>query len=184
MNIGTQIQTLRRQKGITQEMLSAEMGVTVGAVSKWENNMTLPDIQMLCSLADYFKVTTDYLLGRAGKGTFIVCDDAPLICSVIKNLLEKEGYLCVGLAENDTQLCALFDENIPNILFLDIHLANKENGLELLKEVKEKNASTKVIIVTADSTEEAVQTAISYGADAFVTKPFLPQHIMTALESI
>ena len=30
MNIGTQIQTLRRQKGITQEILAAEMGVTVG----------------------------------------------------------------------------------------------------------------------------------------------------------
>ena len=54
MELGTKIQTLRKEHNITQETLAAEMGVTVGAVSKWENNLTLPDILMLCSLADYF----------------------------------------------------------------------------------------------------------------------------------
>lgn len=183
MNIGTQIQALRRQKGITQETLATEMGVTVGAVSKWGNNMTLPDVQMLCSLADYFKVTADKLLGRAHKGTFIVCDDAPFICTVIKDVMEGEGYFCVGVAEDGTHLHSIFNENIPDILFLDVHLA-KDNGLKLLKEVKEKYVSTKVIMVTADNSEETIQTAISYGADAFVTKPFLPQHIMIALDRL
>ena len=183
MNIGKQIQTLRKQKGITQEALAAEMGVTVGAVSKWENDMTLPDIQMLCSLADYFEVTTDELLGRARKGTFMVCDDAGLIRTAIKDILEKEGYLCAGLAEDGSQLHILFEETIPDILFLDIHLAT-ESGLDLLREVKEKYSSTKVIMVTADNTEKTIQDINTYGADALVTKPFLPLHIKTALELI
>ena len=46
MNIGKQIQTLRKEKNITQEILAAEMGVTVGAVSKWENGISIPDIFM------------------------------------------------------------------------------------------------------------------------------------------
>lgn len=183
MNIGKQIQVLRKQKGITQETLAAEMGVTVGAVSKWENGMTLPDIQMLCSLADYFDVTADKLLGRARKGTFMVCDDARFIRTVLKDILEKEGYICAGLAENGAQLQALFHENIPDILCLDIHLGT-ENGLELLREVKEKHSSIKVIMVTADNTEKTMQDIIAYGADALVTKPFLPQHIVNALEMI
>ena len=183
MNIGKQIQTLRKQKGITQEALAAEMGVTVGAVSKWENGMTLPDIQMLCSLADYFEVTTDELLGRARKGTFMVCDDAGLIRTVLRDILEKEGYVCAGLAEDVAQLHVFFDETIPDILFLDVHLAT-ESGIKLLKEIKEKYNATKVIMVTADNSEETLQDIIAYGADALVTKPFLPEHIITALETI
>ncbi len=64
MNIGNKINELRREKGITQDELAAQMGVTAAAVSKWENGYTLPDILMLCALADYFEVTTDELLGR------------------------------------------------------------------------------------------------------------------------
>lgn len=65
MNIGNNILSLRKQKNITQDTLAAELGVTAAAVSKWEKGYTLPDILMLCALADYFEVTTDELLGRA-----------------------------------------------------------------------------------------------------------------------
>ena len=64
MNLGHKIQELRKQKNVTQEELAAELGVTAAAVSKWENNYTMPDILMLCALADFFAVTTDELLGR------------------------------------------------------------------------------------------------------------------------
>ncbi|MBR2895277.1 MAG: helix-turn-helix transcriptional regulator [Oscillospiraceae bacterium] len=64
MNLGNKIQELRKQKNVTQEELAAELGVTAAAVSKWENNYTMPDILMLCALADFFVVTTDDLLGR------------------------------------------------------------------------------------------------------------------------
>jgi len=129
MHIGEQIRTLRNQKKVTQEILAAEMGVTVGAVSKWESGATLPDVQMLCSLADYFEVTTDKLLGRVYKGSFAVCDDAEFIRETIKGILEKEGYACAGLAENGTQLREILIRCIPDILLLDIHLG-EENGLE------------------------------------------------------
>lgn len=183
MNIGTQIQILRKQQGITQETLAEEMGVTVGAVSKWENGITLPDILMLCSLADYFQVTTDELLGRTDKGSFMICDDAPFIRNTLWELLEKEGYHCAGLAENGAQLHALLEEKLPDVLFLDIHL-EKEDGLDLLQEIKQKNMPVKVVMITADKTEEAKQTAIAYKADAYVTKPFLPQDIMSALDTL
>ncbi|MDE6751092.1 MAG: response regulator [Lachnospiraceae bacterium] len=183
MNIGTQIQTLRKKQGITQETLAAEMGVTVGAVSKWENGITLPDILMLCSLADYFRVSTDELLGRMNQKTFMVCDDAPFIRNTLHEMLEKEGYHCTGLAENAEQLNNLLEKNIPDILFLDIHLGT-ENGLDLLQEIKEKHLSTKIIMVTADNTQEATQSAVSNGADAYITKPFLPEHIRIALNRL
>ena len=72
VNIGNKILGLRRQKNVTQEELAANLGVTAAAVSKWENNYNLPDIYMLCSLADYFEVTTDELLGRAKDAGYAV----------------------------------------------------------------------------------------------------------------
>lgn len=65
MNLGKTILEMRKQKNVTQEELAAELGVTAAAVSKWENGYTLPDVLMLCALADYFRVSTDELLGRS-----------------------------------------------------------------------------------------------------------------------
>lgn len=64
MELGRNINELRRKMGVTQEELAAELGVTAAAVSKWEKGYTLPDVLMVCALADYFQVTTDELLGR------------------------------------------------------------------------------------------------------------------------
>lgn len=61
MNIGNKIRELRKQRGITQEQLAASIGVSFQAVSKWENNIALPDIAMAPVLAAYFGVTMDEL---------------------------------------------------------------------------------------------------------------------------
>ena len=72
MNFGKIICDLRKQKGITQDELAAQLGVTAAAVSKWEKGYSLPDIPMLCSLADFFNVTADHLLGRERKVLYAV----------------------------------------------------------------------------------------------------------------
>lgn len=72
MNLGNQILRLRKDKGFTQEELAQELGVTAAAVSKWEKGYTLPDVLMLCALADCFGVTTDALLGRNEKVRYAV----------------------------------------------------------------------------------------------------------------
>ena len=60
--LGQRIAELRRQKGLTQEALAEALGVTPPAVSKWENNVTCPDILLLPSLARMLSVTVDALL--------------------------------------------------------------------------------------------------------------------------
>lgn len=62
MNIGNNIAVLRKKKGITQEELSNELGVSAQAVSKWENNSSCPDVSLLTKIADYFGVSVDALL--------------------------------------------------------------------------------------------------------------------------
>ena len=61
MNIGNKIKVLRKQRGITQEQLANAIGISFQAVSKWENNIALPDITMAPVLANFFGVSMDEL---------------------------------------------------------------------------------------------------------------------------
>lgn len=59
------IKHLRMQSGMNQVEFAKKMCVTKQCVSNWENDNVLPSIEMLVKMADFFQVSTDYLLGRA-----------------------------------------------------------------------------------------------------------------------
>ena len=61
--MGKRITMLRKSKGMTQEQLAEKVGVTPQAVSKWENDISCPDISILPILANTLGVTADELLG-------------------------------------------------------------------------------------------------------------------------
>lgn len=62
MNLSDRIQYLRKVRGISQEGLADQLGVSRQAVSKWESEQSMPDLDKIISMSDYFEVTTDYLL--------------------------------------------------------------------------------------------------------------------------
>lgn len=61
--LGKQIRKLRLNKNISQIDLANKLCVTKQSISNWENENIMPSIDMLIKMADYFGVTTDYLLG-------------------------------------------------------------------------------------------------------------------------
>lgn len=63
MTLGEKIASLRKAKGMTQEQLAEQCSVSAQAVSKWENNLTAPDISLLPRLSGLFGVSVDELLG-------------------------------------------------------------------------------------------------------------------------
>ena len=102
MNLGKTILELRRKKNVTQEDIAAELGVTAAAVSKWENSYTLPDVLMLCALADYFQVTTDELLGR----------NVPRKRAIVVAENEELGQKIINLAAKyNIKVCAVFTDH-------------------------------------------------------------------------
>ena len=83
MELGNQIKSLRLSKGLTQEALAEQLGVTAQAVSKWERNAALPDIGLLPQLSVLFGVTIDQL--------FAISDEDRL--DRIQNMLWDERVL-------------------------------------------------------------------------------------------
>ena len=61
---GDNLSLLRKEKNMEQMLLAKVLGVSQQTISRWENNVVEPDIKSLIKIADYFDVTTDYLLGR------------------------------------------------------------------------------------------------------------------------
>ncbi len=62
MDFGTNLKQLRKEKNLTQEELAECLSVSPQTVSKWENNISMPDLSMLPVLADYFGITVDILI--------------------------------------------------------------------------------------------------------------------------
>lgn len=62
--LGTQIRNLRRSRELNQVQLAKRLGVKKQSISNWENDNIMPSIEMLVKIADFFHVSTDYLLGR------------------------------------------------------------------------------------------------------------------------
>lgn len=75
MRIGENIRRLRKEKGIGQDILASQLGVTVQAVSKWETGGSMPDITLLPQIAEYFGVTMEELF--YGKRETAVEDREP-----------------------------------------------------------------------------------------------------------
>ena len=58
------IRELRAEKNVTQQEIADKLGVSRQVFANWENEINQPDLKMLISLAEFFSVTVDYLLGR------------------------------------------------------------------------------------------------------------------------
>lgn len=65
--LGKRIMEHRKRLGLTQDALAEKLGITAQAISKWENDLSCPDIAMLPRLAEIFGITTDELLGMEAK---------------------------------------------------------------------------------------------------------------------
>lgn len=67
LKLAENIRALRRERRLTQEQLAEVLGVTVGAVYKWEAGLSQPELRTLMELADFFDTSVDVLLGYEMK---------------------------------------------------------------------------------------------------------------------
>lgn len=76
---GELLAELRQDRRLTQKELANILYVTDGTISNYENGVHLPDVDKLVSIADYFGVTVDYLLGRCSSSLSPDVFDEPVI---------------------------------------------------------------------------------------------------------
>ena len=90
---GQRLQRLRKNASLTQEDVATKLNITGQAVSKWENDVSAPDISVLVELSDILGVTLDELLGKERETSLIPQEQRKDIDKMFfrVKVLSKEG---------------------------------------------------------------------------------------------
>ena len=69
---------LRRERGLSQRKVAADLGISQAQLSHYENGAREPGLSFVCRACDYYGVTADYILGRSGETAASLPDGAVL----------------------------------------------------------------------------------------------------------
>ncbi|MCA3254996.1 MAG: sigma-54-dependent Fis family transcriptional regulator, partial [Alphaproteobacteria bacterium] len=112
----------------------------------------------------------------------LVVDDEADIRDLIAGVLQDEGYETRTASNSDEALAALSDRR-PALLILDIWLqGSKLDGIELLEQVKNRDPSLPVIVISGHGNIETAVAAIKRGAYDFIEKPFQADALLLAVQ--
>ena len=110
----------------------------------------------------------------------LICDDDKEIVKAIEIYLSKEGYNVLK-SYNGEEALKILKNNTVHLIILDIMMPIKD-GIETLKEIREKEAIP-VIMLSAKSEDEDKINGLNLGADDYVTKPFNPLELIARVNS-
>ncbi len=112
----------------------------------------------------------------------LIVDDDAGIRDTLSDLVRLLGY-STYTAENGLKAMELFDDGPYLCVFTDIMMP-KMTGLELIKEVKARDVSTPVVVITGYASVEMAIDAMKYGASDFISKPFKMKQIEFILKKV
>ena len=117
--------------------------------------------------------------------TILVADDEPFVRSILKTVLESNSFQVDTKPDGTAALEAVQGADHYDLILLDIMMPGA-TGLEVLRQIRgmEKLRSTPVVILTAKGQDADRQTALTLGANDFLTKPFSPKKLLARITEI
>jgi transcriptional regulator with XRE-family HTH domain len=128
LNFGNRLKQLRNSKQLTQQDLATLMGLSRATIAGYESTGKQPDQEKTLWLADYFNVSTDYLLGRT--------DDPIPVRNLDQDLYDEHDYA--------KELEALLDDEPLRTEFQDYDEWSEEEKRNLLNFIKGQKALKKI----------------------------------------
>jgi two-component system chemotaxis response regulator CheY len=113
----------------------------------------------------------------------VVVDDSDFSRSLIKGMLEEEGFQVTALADSAALALPLVKEHRPQVVITDIVMP-EVSGIELTEKINHDFDDVAVIIVSSLSQEHIVLEAIGAGARDFITKPIQKTQLIDSLDKL
>ena len=87
-DLGLRLKQLREKHNLSQSQVAKRLGITRAAISSYENNISLPSVNVLAELALLYRVSTDYLLGLDNRTAIVLEDLTPRQSAVIQEVMD------------------------------------------------------------------------------------------------
>lgn len=113
----------------------------------------------------------------------LIVDDSRTSRRILTNILQEHGHSIVGEAKNGQEAVELYGTLSPDIVTMDITMPVMD-GIAALQKIREKDENARVIMITAAGQKEKVADALKLGAAEFVTKPFVAEEVIKAIEGV
>ena len=116
------------------------------------------------------------------KKILVVEDESAIREFVVINL-KRAGYTTVEAANGEEALSLFFEQDDYQVVLLDIMMPGID-GLQVCKQIRAKNPTVGIIMLTAKSQEMDKVSALMMGADDYMTKPFSPTELVARVDSL
>jgi len=111
----------------------------------------------------------------------VIADDESIIRLDLKEILEGDGYLVVGEAARGDDALSMIQEMEPDLALLDVKMPGLD-GIEVARQLK--GSATVVVLLTAFSQRNLIESARDAGVAAYLVKPFRSSEILPKLAAI
>ena len=113
----------------------------------------------------------------------LIVDDTLFMRASIRQMLEANGHSVAGEASNGVEAIERYAAVKPDVILMDITMPDMD-GIEALRRIKEIDPNAKVIMCTAMGQQAMVARAVELGAQQFIVKPFQPERLMAAIDTV
>ncbi len=113
----------------------------------------------------------------------LIVDDAEFMRTMLKNLIEENGYEVAGEAVNGEEAVEKYKDVQPDLVTMDITMP-KMDGIEAIKEIVDDDPDADIIVCSAMGQKPMVIESLEAGAKDFIVKPIKPDKVKEALSNI
>jgi two-component system, chemotaxis family, chemotaxis protein CheY len=117
---------------------------------------------------------------RKTVATILIVDDDAFVRTLLRDVLEGQGHALLE-AEDGREALEVLGERTPQLVLLDLFMP-RLSGMEALAMMKERWPSARVLVISSLDSERLVAQAMEAGAAGFITKPFHPVEITSAVD--
>ena len=119
----------------------------------------------------------------SSRGRALVCDDSLLMRKLVIDSLTEDGWTIVGEAQNGKEAVEMYKSLTPDVVTMDIVMP-EHDGIYGLEHIIEYDPEAKVVVVSALNQTSLVAEAVRKGAQDFIVKPFLPEHLQETMRRL
>jgi two-component system, OmpR family, alkaline phosphatase synthesis response regulator PhoP len=116
--------------------------------------------------------------------TILIADDEPALLRLMEFVLTRHGYALIR-ATNGEEALELIRAHRPDLAVLDVMMP-KRDGLSVTRAVRSEAAiaATPIVLLTARAQDADIAEGVAVGADAYLTKPFVPEQLAQTVASL